>query len=62
MYFTLPAEHNFNILSKFHSVTFYGIVSEFAIFSGTPSSSSAKLESGLITLLAEKSTLFPMRC
>jgi len=33
-----------------------------AIFSGTPSSSNAKLESGDTTLLAEKSTLFPIKC
>ena len=34
---------------------------EAAIFYGTPNSSSAKLESGLTTLLAEKSTLFPIK-
>jgi hypothetical protein len=38
------------------------MVKDLAIFYGTPSSSSAKFESGLMTLLAEKSTLFPIKC
>ena len=50
---------NFRILSIFHSVTISGIVSFIATASGTPTSDKSKLGSGEITVLLEKSTLFP---
>ena len=43
----------------FHEVTFSGIVNLSAIDLGIPTSEISKLGSGAITVLAEKSTLFP---
>ena len=43
----------------FHSVTTSGIVSLVATDSGTPTSERSRLGSGEITVLLEKSTLFP---
>ena len=54
-----PLITSFLILSIFHSVTISGIVSFIATCSGTPTSDKSKLGSGEITVLLEKSTLFP---
>jgi hypothetical protein len=43
----------------FHSVTISGMVSFMAICSGTPTSDKSRFGSGEITVLLEKSTLFP---
>ena len=45
----------------FHSVTISGIVSFMATASGTPTSDRSRFGSGEITVLLEKSTLFPER-
>jgi len=49
---------NFFSFSTFQSVTISGIVSFFAIDSGTPTSARSKFGSGEITVRLEKSTLF----
>lgn len=43
-------------------MTYSGKVRLAATFYGTPNSSKARFASGLMTLLAEKSTLFPIKC
>lgn len=60
-YFTFFSTNKSKILLKFRGVTFSGYVRFLAIFSGIPTSLKAILGSGLITVLAEKSTLFPSK-
>ncbi len=52
--------HSF-ISSMFHSFTYTGTVTSFAIISGTPTSLILMLGSGEITVRAEKFTRLPDR-
>ena len=52
--------NSFN-LSIFHTLTLSGTVNSNATYNGTPTSSNLICGSGLITLLAEKFTLFPAK-
>lgn len=58
-YFTFWFKHSYVIRSMFNEEILYGYVKFFAIFYGIPTSLRSKFGSGLITVLAEKSTLFP---